>query len=165
MVTKFSWSVPVLLLVACSQNFASEEPNERDLRIEVSTSRSHIKSCEPVELVVKVVNVGYFPYENLPAAIATPHHWLELTMISPSDNPVKYIGPEIQVVGINERIVLYPEHFYGTIIELDCESYDYSELGEYQIFVSYGKGPTLERNLKEIFESEALLLTVDEKIY
>lgn len=94
--------------------------------------------------------------------LANPYYWARVELIGPDGRQRSYQGPEFQIVGLEEEVVLFPGYFFGTEFELTCDAYDFSTAGNYEISLVYGRGPTARKSLDGTFRSNTQTFVVNE---
>ena len=158
-VARLSIAVFPMSFASCAWTAAPNE-GQMDLQIDFSISEAEVGSCDPITLSASVRNRSEIFEVSLPAVMADPYYWLRIELIGPDGQRRWYEGPEFQLVGLEEKVVLFPGFFFGSVFELTCDAYDFSAAGKYEISLVYGRGPTARKSLESTFRSNAQTFVV-----
>lgn len=127
-----------------------------ELQLSAKVEPATVAPCQEIRVHVWLSNPTDEP-EFTPAVLQIPHYWLDINFRSPDGTRIQYLGPEIQIVGIEEQIALYPDMFFGTSFSLTCSDYDYSTRGDYTIQAVFGRGPTRSRDVPNAISNTVTL--------
>ena len=127
------------------------------LELSVTTLKPVKKEASEITVILK--NKGSEPIE-IPSVINPQNQWLRFELSTTKGEVLEFSGKLSANVEKNQKLVLYPEHFWGRNFKL-ADLYPISKNGSYKLRVTYGVGPDGKNILTEPLTSEIEVIIKD----
>jgi hypothetical protein len=118
--------------ISCKKNSA--------LQVELASERRNFSLRDSISLSLKIINNGFEPVFLSPQ-MELEYYWIRFDVVDSSGMKVRWLGPEINLIEITDRVMLYKGYYWGRQFAHIEKSYDLSRVGAYRVRAVYGVGP------------------------
>ena len=120
------------------------------LELSVTTLKPSKKEASEITVILK--NKGSEAIE-IPSIINPQNQWLRFELTTSKGEALQFSGKLSASVEKNQKLILYPEHFWGRHFKL-ADLFPIAKNGSYRLKVTYGVGPDGKNILTESLTSE-----------